>query len=73
MPNLTYIPCNAVTYSGAKVVLADVNLDTWLIDKNTILKYITKKTKAILLVHLYGFTYNLDEINYLKRKFKLKL
>jgi len=74
VPNLTYVaPCNAVTYSGAKVVLADVNLDTWLIDKNTILKYITKKTKAILLVHLYGFTYNLDEINYLKRKFKLKI
>ena len=74
VPNLTYVaPCNAVTYSGAKIVLVDVNPDTWLMDKETILKHITKKTKAILLVHLYGFTYDLDEINYLKRKFDIKI
>tara|TARA_B100001059_G_C17825911_1_gene581345 strand:+ start:219 stop:1331 length:1113 start_codon:yes stop_codon:yes gene_type:complete len=74
VPNLTYVaPCNAVTYSGAKIVLADVNIDTWLMDKKTISKYITKKTKAILLVHLYGFTYNFDEIRKLKNKYNLKI
>ena len=52
VPNLTYVaPCNAVTYSGAKVVLADVNLDTWLVDKNTILtdnQYRFKNVRELL-------------------------
>ena len=39
VPNLTYIaPCNAVSYVGAKVVLADVNINSWLMDKEAITK-----------------------------------
>lgn len=74
VPNLTYIaPCNAVSYVGAKVVLADVNINSWLMDKEAITKCISKKTKAIILVHLYGFTYNFREINELKKKYKFKV
>ena len=74
VPNLTYIaPCNAVTYVGAKPVLADVNINTWLMDKEAITKCISKKTKAIILVHLYGFVYDFKEINELKKKYNFKV
>ena len=73
-PNLTYVAtCNAVSYVGAKLVLADVNKDTWLMDKETISKCISKKTRAIILVHLYGFPYNFDEIKKFKKKYNLKI
>jgi len=74
VPNLTYVaPVNAVKYVGAKVVLADVNLKTWLMDYKTIERSITKKTKAIILVHLYGFAYNLKELNKIKKKYNIKI
>tara|TARA_B110000858_G_C17782497_1_gene465506 strand:+ start:219 stop:1325 length:1107 start_codon:yes stop_codon:yes gene_type:complete len=74
VPNLTYVaPANAVKYVGAKVVLADVNLKTWLMDTEEIEKKITKKTKAIILVHLYGFTYDFSKIERIKKKYNLKI
>ena len=44
----------AIMYLGAKPVFADINLESYNIDKEEILKKITKKTKAILPVHLFG-------------------
>jgi len=74
VPNLTYIaPVNAITYVGAKPVLVDVNKDTFLMDTENIKKKISKKTKAILLVHLYGFMYDMNEINKIKKNFKIKI
>ena len=56
VPNLTYVaPVNSVSYVGAKPILIDVDNETWLMNYETIVKNITKKTKAIILVHLYGF------------------
>ncbi len=52
-----------ITYLGAKPVFVDINKDTWCIDANKIEEKITKKTKAIIGVHLYG---NLLEINKIK-------
>lgn len=40
---------------GAKVVWADINLDTRVVTLETIKKCVTSKTKAIVVVHLYGF------------------
>ena len=74
VPNLTYISaCNAVRYINAKPILADVDKDTWLMSEKTIKKCITKKTKAIVLVHLYGLPYNFDEIKKIINKYKLKV
>jgi len=74
VPNLTYVaPANAVKYVGANVVLVDVNLKTWLMDYEAIEKKITKNTKAIILVHLYGFTYNFSEIEKLRKKYNIKI
>ncbi len=44
----------AIMYLGAKPVFADINLKSYNIDKEEILKKITSKTKAILPVHLFG-------------------
>jgi perosamine synthetase len=52
----------AVTYLGAKVVLVDVLPDTWCIDPEQVEKAITKRTKAIIAVHLYGNLCELDEL-----------
>ena len=74
VPNLTYIsPCNAVSYVNAKPILADVNKNTWLMDDKTIKKCISKRTKAIILVHLYGLPYNFSKIKKIVNKYKLKV
>ena len=52
----------AVTYLGAKVVLVDVLSDTWCIDPKQVEKAITKRTKAIIAVHLYGNLCELGEL-----------
>ena len=44
----------AIMYLGAKPVFADICLDSYNINKDNILNKITKKTKAILPVHLFG-------------------
>tara|TARA_A100001011_G_scaffold390221_1_gene473216 strand:+ start:2466 stop:3563 length:1098 start_codon:yes stop_codon:yes gene_type:complete len=52
----------AIMYLGAKPVFADINLESYNIDKEEILKKITKKTKAILPVHLFGNPINIKSI-----------
>ena len=52
---------NAVKLTGAKPVLADVNKNTSLLDLSEI-KKISKKTKAIIFVHISGRAGNFDEI-----------
>jgi len=69
VPNITFVAsANSVSYVGAKPVFVDINKKTWLMDINEIKKKITKKTKAIILVHLYGFTYSQKDILSLKKK-----
>ena len=66
IPSFTWVStANAVLYIGAKPVFVDVNIKNYNIDINLIKKKITKKTKAILLVHLFGLC--VDIFN-LKRK-----
>lgn len=45
---------NVILYQGAKVVFADVDPQTGILDIEDVKRKITKKTKAIILVHLYG-------------------
>lgn len=54
---------NVVTYVRAKPIFVDVEKDTWCIDPESFRKAITKKTKAVMPVHLYGHPANMGEIN----------
>ena len=63
VPSFTYIAtANAITYVGAKPIFVDSDSKTWQISPESIKKNITKKTKAILIVHIYGHPCDMDEI-----------
>ena len=69
VPALTFVATvNPICYVGAKPVFVDVDIDTWNIDPKEIEKAITKKTKAIIPVHLYGNSCNMDEIMHIAKK-----
>ena len=53
---------------GLKTILVDIEKDSSNIDLNDLKKKITKKTKAIIVVHLYGNPANLGEIKKLAKK-----
>ena len=53
---------NSATYQGAKAILVDSEMDTWNIDPCKIEEKITKRTKAIMAVHLYGHPAKTKEI-----------
>ena len=72
IPGLTVAMCGyAVWQCGAVPVYADVKKDTFLIDHLDIEKKITKKTKAIMVVHLYGLMCDMTEIMKIAKKNKL--
>lgn len=63
VPTLTYIASvNAIRYTGATPVFADSLGSTWQIDPAEIERKVTKKTKAIMVVHLYGHPCDMDVI-----------
>ena len=62
---------NAIVLSGAKPVFIDIEKKYFTIDAEKIEKSITKKTKAILPVHLYGQPAEMDKILSLAKKYKL--
>ncbi len=64
---------NCILYVGAKPVFADIDPHTHNIDPKKIEATITKKTKAILVVHLFGQAADMDPIMKLARKHKLKV
>ena len=72
VPSLTFIAtANAVRYAGAKPVFVDVDPIYWQIDPEKIERAITKKTKAIIPVHLYGHPARMDKIMRIARTHKL--
>ncbi|MBI3269707.1 MAG: aminotransferase class I/II-fold pyridoxal phosphate-dependent enzyme [Planctomycetes bacterium] len=55
VPDLTFIAtANPVAYVGATPVLADVEEETWTLSPQAVEKAITRRTRAILPVHLFG-------------------
>lgn len=63
----------AVMYCGAKAIPVDINIDTYNIDVDDLEKKITSKTKAILIVHLFGQPCHMGVIQRLVKKHKLLL
>jgi perosamine synthetase len=65
VPSLTYIAtANAVRYVGAEPVFVDVDPETWCIDPKLLEASITRRTKGIIPVHLYGHPADMDAINH---------
>jgi dTDP-4-amino-4,6-dideoxygalactose transaminase len=63
----------SISMTGAVPVFADIDQRTYTIDTQGIEKKITKKTKAILPVHLYGQPADMDVINVIARKYHLAI
>lgn len=61
----------AVTMSGASVVFVDCDPETYNIDVDKIEPAVTKKTKAIIPVHLYGQPANMSKVKDIAAKYKL--
>lgn len=63
VPTLTYVASvNAITYTGATPVFVDAHPGYWNLDPALIEDRITPRTKAIMVVHLYGHAADMDPI-----------
>lgn len=72
MPAFTIISCgNAVIKAGLVPVLVDADPDTWNMDVSQIEGKITDKTKAIMVVHIYGLPVDMDKVMEIAGKYNL--
>lgn len=73
-PTFTIIsPVQSLISQGLVPVLVDSNEDTWNMDVHQIEAKITSKTKAILVVHIYGLPVDMSPILQLAKKYNLKI
>jgi len=74
VPDLTFVAdANAVLACNAKPVIVDINKENFFLSIPNIKKNITKKTKAIIPVHIYGQVCNINEILDVARDNNLKV
>jgi perosamine synthetase len=72
VPEITWIASvEPVLYIGAKPVFVDVLYDSWCIDPKKVEEAITPKTKAIIVVHLYGNLVEMEAIMAIAKKYGL--
>lgn len=72
LPSMTIISCAmAIIYNDLIPVFVDSDKETWCINIKEIEKKITPKTKAIMPVHLYGHSVDMDELNRIAKKYNL--
>lgn len=72
VPTLNYVTgANAIKYCNATPVFIDSEWETWNLDPTKIEAKITKKTKAIIVVHLYGHPADMTPILKLAKKYNL--
>ena len=71
---LTNMACAfSVDYCNAIPIPIDVDYDTWQINPKLLEKKINKKTKAIMVVHLFGHPVDMDPVIALAKKYNLKI
>lgn len=72
LPTFTIISCAAaIVRAGATPVVVDADPVTWNMDISQIEAKITPRTKAIMVVHIYGLPVDMDEISRLAAKYGL--
>lgn len=74
LPTHTFIATAlCITYTGATPIFADIEEDTYNLDPAAFEKAITEKTKAVIPVHIYGQSADMDEINAIAKKHSIKV
>lgn len=74
MPTFTIISCAApIVRAGAKPVLVDVDMQNWNMCIDEIESSINSRTKAIMVVHIYGLPVDMDPILEIVKKYDLLL
>ena len=74
IPSFTFVAtANSVKSVGARPVFVDILKDNYTIDPDDLRKKITKRTKAVIPVHLYGHVAYMKEIEEITRKNNLKI
>ena len=68
-----FATAEAISAVGARPVFVDINPDTFLLDVEQIENLITPNTKAIIPVHLFGNSVNMDKITEIASKYDLKV
>ncbi len=74
VPSFTFVAtANAVVSTGAKPIFVDILKENYTIDPIEIEKKITKKTRAIIPVHLYGNVANIERLSEISKKYNLPI
>ena len=69
VPSLTPVMCaNAIIFTGATPIFVDVDEETFLMSPKDLSKKITKNSKGILLVHMYGGVNNYEDFKKIAKK-----
>ena len=70
----TYIAtASAIKWEGIEPIFADIDPHTWCIDTDNIKSLISKRTRAIVPVHVFGNSCDVDAINQIAKRNKLKV
>ena len=64
---------NSILYTGAKPIFSDIEYDTYNLDPDQIAEKITKRTKAIMPVHLYGHPADMKAIREIADEYRLTI
>lgn len=74
VPAFTFIStATPILMVGARPVFVDVKQNLPVIDENKIIQSVTKKTHAIIVVHLYGYPCNLEKIKLIAKRHRISL
>ncbi len=74
VPSFTFVAtANAVVSTGAKPVFVDILKENYTIDPDDLEKKITKKTRAILPVHLYGNVAIIERLSEISKKYNIPI
>jgi len=74
VPSFTFVAtANAVVSTGAKPIFVDILKENYTIDPDDLQKKITKKTRAIIPVHLYGNVAHVEKLSEIAKKHNLPI
>ena len=74
VPSFTFVATvNAIVSTGAKPIFVDILKENYTIDTDDLQKKITKKTRAIIPVHLYGNIANVERLSEISKKYNLPI